>query len=184
MATAQTDNKKKQDDRAVQPVSAGGGKESEKTLTFEEEKKLVVEIQDRSTELDRVELEKIRTHIPEIKQAVPEPEIPSEVVSSGVVSPQAEADKVISGGATLDLPISEDEYKKGRDSKFSSKVSDQDVVGVSSLIAMVMWVGRLIKMAHKHAMKVVFRRSSFATSSAKATEAKKATEDKGDKNAN
>lgn len=180
MATAQTDNKKKQDDQTVQPVSAGGGKESEKTLTFEEEKKLVTEIQDRSSELDRVELEKIRTHIPEAKQAVPEPELPSEVASSGVVSPQAEADKVISGGATLDLPISEDEYKKGLNSKFSSKVSDQDVIGVSSLIAMIMWVGRLIKMAHKHTMKVVFRRSF----SAETTEVKKATEDKGDKNAN
>lgn len=184
MATAQTDDKKKKDDNAVSPVSSGGGKESEKTLTFEEEKKLVAEIQDRSTELDRVELEKIRTHIPEVKQAVPEPELPSEVASSGVVSPQAEADKVISAGATLDLPISEDEYKKGLNSKFSSKAADGDIVGVSSLVAMVMWVGRLIKMAHKHTMKVLFRKSSSATSSAKATEVKKATEDKGDKNAN
>lgn len=171
MATAQTDDKKKKDD-AVQPVSSGGGKESGKTLTFEEEKKLVAEIQDRSTELDRVELEKIRTHIPEVKQAVPEPELPMEVANSGVISPQAEADKVVSGGTELDLPISEDEYKKGLNSKFNSKAADYDVVGVSSLIAMVMWVGRLIKMAHKHAMKIIFKKS-----------ASKAVGDKGDKNA-
>ena len=173
MVTVQADDKKKKDDNALQPVSAGGGKESEKTLTFEEEKKLVAEIQDRSSELDRAELEKIRTHIPEVKQAVPEPELPMEVANSGVISPQAEADKVISSGTELDLPISEDEYKKGLNSNFNSKVSDQDIVGVSSLIAMVMWVGRLIKMAHKHAMKVIFKKSS-----------PKAVGDRGGKNAN
>ena len=37
-------------------------------------------------------------------------------------------------------------------------VVDKTVVGVSSLAALAIWVGRMVKVAHGHAKKAVFRR--------------------------
>lgn len=162
MATAQKDlkTKKPQDDSQAQvPAGAGGlGKEQEPTVSFEDEAKIVAEIQDRSAAIDREAIERVRAEIPESKQAMPEPELAPDLEDAGVESPQKEADRVILQGASLNLPISEDEYEQGLKTKFGGKTFDKSFVGVSSFIALSMWVGRLIKMAHKHAMKVVFRK--------------------------
>lgn len=181
MTTAQKDLKvkKPQDDNQA-PAKADTGslvKEQEPVISFEDEAKIVAEIQDRSESLDREAIERVRAEIPETKQAMPEPELAPDLEDAGVVNPQKEADQVIAKGASLNLPISEDEYKQGLQIKFKGKTFDKSFVGVSSFIAFSMWVGRLIKMAHKHAMKIVFRKSSFATSSAEAMEVKKASAD-------
>lgn len=163
MVTAQDDlkAKKPQDDNQASsaPVSGGAaGKEAESTISYEDEAKIVAEIQDRSSSIDREAIDKVRAEIPETKQAMPEPELAPDLEDAGVVNPQRAADQVIAKGASLNLPISEEEYKKGLKVKFAGKTFDKSFVGVSSLIALSMWVGRLIKMAHKHTMRVVFRK--------------------------
>ncbi len=163
MVTVQKDpkTKKLQDDDQTNsaPVSGGGaGKETESAISFEDEAKIVAEIQDRSAAIDKEALERVREKIPEAKQSMPEIELAQELEAAGVKSPQKEADTVVVRGAELDLPISEEEYKKDLSFKVGGKTVDKSIVGVSSLIAFTMWIGRLIKMAHKHAMKVVFRK--------------------------
>ena len=163
MATVQKDPKakKQQDDDQVSiPVSSTPvGKEAEPVISsFADEAKIIAEIQDRSNAIDREAIEQVRAEIPETKQAMPEPELPADLQDAGVVNPQTEADKVVSQGATLNLPISDDEYQEGKKIKLEGKTIDKSIVGVSSFIALSMWIGRLIKMAHKHAMRVVFRK--------------------------
>lgn len=162
MATVQKDpkTKKQQDDNQAPAIvgSESPGKETEPSISFEDEAKIVAEIQDRSAAIDKEALESIREKIPEAKQAIPEVELAPDLEDAGVKSPQKEADKVVIRGSEIDLPISEEEYKKGLGIKVGGRSSDKSIVGVSSLIAFTLWIGRLIKIAHKHAMRVVFRR--------------------------
>lgn len=159
MVTVQKDPKVKEIKGEEAAAVSGGspGKESEPGITFEDEAKIVAEIQDRSSALDKEKLDQVRAEIPETKHAFPEPEIPPELEDAGVINPQTEADRVISQGTSLNLPFSEEEYNKGLHVKIAGKIVDKAVVGVSSVVALSMWIGRLVKMAHKHAMKVVFR---------------------------
>lgn len=166
MATLQKDPqaKKVQDDDQI-PAGVGGGgagKESEPAISFEDEAKIVAEIGDRSSAIDREALDRVREQIPEAKQAMPEPELSPDVEDARVSNPQTDADNVVIKGATLNLPFSEGEYNKGLHIRIAGKIMDKTVVGVSSLVALSMWIGRLIKMAHKHAMKVVFRKDKNA----------------------
>lgn len=143
-----------------------------------EDDKIIAEITSRAEAVDAEAIAKVREAIPDAAQAQSlQPQLPADVVDAGVVSPQIEADKVVADGATINLPVEETTYKKGLHARVAGVVKDKVVVGVTSLAALAMWVGRLIKMAHKHTMRVVFR-SSSASSSAKATDDKKATEDK------
>lgn len=163
MVTAQKDpkTKKQQDDNQANPVvisRGAAGKEAENPISFEDEAAIVAEIQDRSAAIDREALEKVREKIPDAKQAMPEVELAPEVEDAGVKSPQKEADNVVIRGSEVDLPISEAEYNQGKEIKVGGKSVDKSIVGVSSFIALTMWIGRLIKMAHKHAMRVVFRK--------------------------
>lgn len=154
------------DDRSAQaPVGGGprGAKEAEAAASadsFTEEGKLVAQIETRAEELDQKALEVVEKELKEVRAGAPQPKIPPDVEDAGVVNPQQEADKVVKEGPTLNLPIDEQTYKKG--SKQGAKGrwywQEKEVVGVSSLVALAMWVKRLIGRAHKKAMKVIFRK--------------------------
>ncbi|KKR65076.1 MAG: hypothetical protein UU05_C0029G0018 [Candidatus Curtissbacteria bacterium GW2011_GWA1_40_47] len=81
-----------------------------------------------------------------------------DVADSGVKAPQSQANEVVTQGTTINLPISEKEYKKGLHQKIAGVVVNKVVVGTSSLFALATWVGRLIKIAHKHTIKVIFKK--------------------------
>jgi len=144
------------------PVSGQVTKEQEPSQSADKKEEQILSEIIRSTDAADEEAErKIQEEIQEAKLARPEPIIPSDLAESDIKSPQREANEVIVKGTTIELPISEDEYKKGLHQKIVSIVADKVVVGASSILALVIWVGRIIKIAHKHTMKVIFRKSSF-----------------------
>lgn len=154
------------DDQGAQVPVGGvprGGKEIEPPTpadSFAEEGKLVAQIETRAEELDQKALEVVEKELKDVRAGYPQPKIPPDVEDAGVVNPQEEADKVVKEGSTLDLPISEDEYKKGSSQSAKGRwySQEKEVVGVNSLVALALWVKRLIGRAHKKAMKIVFRK--------------------------
>ena len=137
-----------------QPVSVRETKEQDTTGG---EKQILESIVKESAQIDR-ELEgKVRSEIKEARLADVEPEIPKDVAESGVKAPSLEAAATIKA---FNLPITEGEYKVGLHQKVAGAVVNKVVVGVSSLAGLALWVGRKIKMAHKHAIRIVFRREA------------------------
>lgn len=122
------------------------------------EDNLMTEIKTVSEAQDKQALEKLRGSMKEVKQAAPEPELSPDVEDAGVHSPQNKANEVIEKGSTLEIPVSEEVYGEAKKTKVGGKVFNKAVVGVSSLAAVAIWAGRIIKMAHKHAKKIVFRK--------------------------
>ncbi|MBI2012696.1 hypothetical protein HYS90_02075, partial [Candidatus Curtissbacteria bacterium] len=100
----------------------------------------------------------VKEAIEDARLARPEPQIPPDVADSGVKSPQLEAENVVSEGATIELPVAEEEYHKGLHQKVAGAVVESVVFGVSGLAGFAIWVTRIIKIAHKHTMKIVFRK--------------------------
>ena len=151
-----------QDDQKTPPVApttvAPRVKEQEPFLA--EEDKMMSEIKTTSEAIDKEALEKIRVVFEETKHAQPKPVIPPDVEDAGVFHPETEAEKVVADGTTLVLPIDEKTYERGLHERVAGAVSSGVVKGVSSLAVLAMWVGRIIKMAHKHMMKVVFTKEA------------------------
>ena len=155
------------DSTAAQPVQppddkmgAVKAKEQEPTSqeTKAEEGKILSEVIRTSEAADEQAEKEIQSAISEARLARPEPKLPPDVADSGVKVPQEQADEVVRSGTTINLPISEDEYKKGLHQKVAGTIVNKVVVGTSSFFALATWVGRLIKMTHKHAMKVIFKK--------------------------
>jgi len=140
----------------------GGSKEVEPSKTElspeAEEERLMAEIRTTAETADRQALEAIQGSLKEAKRAVFEPELPPDVEDAGVVNPVKKAEEVVEKGTTIELPASEEIYKRGLSTKISGKGDDKSIVGVSSISALAIFIGRLLKMAHKHAMKVIFRK--------------------------
>lgn len=136
-----------------EPVSASAAKA--------EEDQLMAEITSTSEAMDAAAIERLQKDAPDIKRSQPQPELKPDVEDAGVKIPEQEADNVIRQGSTLSLPVSEEAYKKGQQTKVSGKIEgapgQKIVVGVSSVAALAIWIGRLFKLAHMHAMKIVFR---------------------------
>ncbi|MBI2327028.1 hypothetical protein HYU92_01810 [Candidatus Curtissbacteria bacterium] len=123
-----------------------------------EEDKIMAEIRSTYEARDAEVLKEVQKVVNEAKLSQPRPVIPPDVEDAGVVHPPAEAEKVIEKGTTLELPIDEATYERGLHQKIAGAVINKTVMGVSSLVALAMWITRLIKMAHKHATGVIFRR--------------------------
>lgn len=157
--TVQSDDQKVNDQPITATAPATIGKELEPQRA--EEKKLLDEVSEASEQQDR-EAERIVQESlgKEARLSQPHPIIPPDVEESGVVSPQKEASRVASDGSTIELPMTEEEYISGEKVKVSGSVSDKGIIGVSSLAALAMFVGRMIMLAHKHAKHVIFRKSS------------------------
>jgi len=141
-----------------QSVSGTSLKEQEAKPLTDKEDKIVAEIKTRAEALDSEAIESVRTSIQEARLATPEPKVPPELADTGIKTPQEEANKVVAEGSTIELPLTEQEYKTGLHQKVKAAVVDKVVIGASSLFALAAWVGRIIKIAHKHTMKVIFRR--------------------------
>lgn len=140
--------------KKAEPVSTRSGKEMD---NFQSEEKLLAEVVNKSHEADRDAEKKVQQEIGEARLAKPEINMADDVLASGVRSPQKDANDVISDGSTLTLPIGEKEYKSGSAVAVSGKSDrERDVVGVSSISALVMFIGRIIKSAHKHAKRIIF----------------------------
>lgn len=149
-------HKKKVPDVAISP---SGSVVKEQEPAREQEAEVLSEIKEASKEADNEALEKVRQEIGhDAKLAHEEVEIGPDLEDHGVKSPEKEARRVLEKGSTLKLPISEEEYKKGEQVKVGGKVIDKMVIGVSSLAALAIWIGRLIKMTHEKTLKVVFRK--------------------------
>ncbi len=154
---------KKTDDQVQKGGPSGSvkAKEQEPTAAARaQEDKLMAEIVSTSEVMRKEALDKLEKELPDIKRR--ELKMPADVEDAGVKIPEEDADKVIRDGTTLSLPVSDEVYNKGLSTKVSGKVvgavGDKLVVGVSSIAALAMWIGRLLKMAHKHTMKIVFRK--------------------------
>ncbi len=155
--TTKSDDQKAKTD--VIPVAAPAtiGKELEPQRA--EEKKLLDEVSEASEQQDREAERKVQESLgKEARLSQPHPTIPPDVSESGVVSPQKEASKTAAVGSTIELPMTEEEYIQGEKVKVDGSVSNKGIIGVSSLAALVMFVGRMIRLAHKHAKQVIFRR--------------------------
>ena len=108
---------------------------------------------------DKEQIEKVSAEIgKEARQSIPEIEIPPDVLDAGVKSPGQEAAEVVKKGPTIEVPITEEEMNTGLHQKVTAKVVNKVVVGVSGLFALATWVARMVKVAHKHTMRVVFRK--------------------------
>ena len=146
------------DDQAVsqpQATPIGG-------VTKESEPETVDKVQIRAeSALDRdlSEATKSITEHTKLPHEVHQPNLAADVEDAGVFAPQAAADGVISHGQTLNIETDEATYKKGLHTRVVGKVVNRAIVGVSSLAAFALWIGRMIKIAHKKTMKVVFRKA-------------------------
>ncbi|MEX2028414.1 MAG: hypothetical protein WD988_02840 [Candidatus Curtissbacteria bacterium] len=120
----------------------------------------VAEIKEVSDSHDKEALRVLRETMPEVKSATPKIEISPDVADAGVKSPEAEAGEVVANGPTVNVDITEDKYEEGLKTKVIGKSDrvEKTVVGTASIVAMALWVGRLVKLAHKHTMRVVFRK--------------------------
>lgn len=128
-------------------------------LKEQEPKTSLGEIPSRTESVDNEAILALRESIKEVELATPDVKLPPDLEDAGVVSPQQAADDVISKGPTLDIALSEEEFKKGEKESVGGKSDKQKVVfGASSLVALAIWVKRAIKLAHKHTMRVVFRK--------------------------
>lgn len=145
------------------PVSAPqGAKEGQPATTesadFAEEAKLVAQIESTSEEVDQKALEVIEKELSDVKAASPKPVIPPDLEDAGVKDPQQEASRVLEQGPSISVPVSEETYQKGLKTSAKGKwyYQEKEVVGVSSLAALALWVKRLVARAHKHAMRIIF----------------------------
>lgn len=143
-----------------------GGKEAEPagtaTESFAEEKELIAQIETTAEELDKKAIEVVEKELSDVKASQPAPKLPPDVEDAGVVNPQEEADNVIKNGPTLNLPISELEYKQGLKTGAKGRWyrQEKEMVGVKGILALALWVGRLVKRAHKKAVSVIFRKGN------------------------
>lgn len=127
-----------------------------------EEEKLITEIRTTAETADRQALEALQSSMKDVKRAHFEPELPPDVEDVGVVSPVKKAEEVVEKGTTMELGTTEQTYKMGLHQKIVGHVRNKVVTGVSSLAAMAIWIARLLKMAHKHTMRIVFRKEKNA----------------------
>ncbi len=155
----QTDDQVTQD---TDLAAVGSSKAKELEPQRAEEKRLLDEVVEASEKQDREAEQKLQESIgKEARLSQPHPKVASDVAEAGVSSPQREASKVVVNGPTVELPISEEEYVAGEKTKVSGKVSsDKGVFGVSSLAAFAMFIGRMIKIAHTHAKRIIFRKGT------------------------
>jgi len=150
-------SKKKSDHNGQSPV---GGVFAVKEQEPSQTDRATSKIYERQNEADRKAEEEIQQAIgKEGRLREPEIKIPPDVADAGVVSPETEASETLSGDTTVELPMTEDEFKLGEHAKVDAKVTEKkEVLGVASLVALALFVGRLIKLAHYHAKRIVFRK--------------------------
>ncbi len=142
-------------------ISIRGGKELEGSVS---EEKLLKEVVERSHEADLDAEKKVQESISEARLSKGDINLPADVADSGVKSREKEASEIVQRGSDLVLPMNEEDYKSQEIVKIEGRTDrDQDVTGVLSVAGLVALIGRVIKAAHKHAKKVVFRNKESNT---------------------
>ncbi len=168
--TQATAQKNPTDDKKVTPPQdarvTSGQKEAEPAnvdANFEKEGKLLTEIKEVSTEADRKAERVVTEELGKIGEKARTIEatanIPEDVKNAGVRDIASEASDVIDKGTTLNLDITEDEYREGLKANVGGTRSvTKSILNVSSIVALAIWIGRQIKKAHGKTMKIVFKR--------------------------
>lgn len=137
-------------------VGSRGGKE--KDAIYNEEAKLLDEVKEKYKEADLEAQKQVEHAIGEETKNRTEVKIAAQVRDAGLVSHEEEASNVVKHGGALELAVSEEKYKQGKKTGIGGKrLINKNIVGVSSLAAMAVFIGRLLKVAHKHAKRVIFR---------------------------
>src|SRR3990167_4687167 len=141
-------------------VSSGPVTKEQEPTQSEQSDRVIGKIYETQKEADKQAEKEIQEAIgKEGRLREPEIKIPPDVADAGVVSPETEASETLSGDTTVELPMTEDEFKLGEHAKVDAKVTEKkEVLGVDSLVALALFVGRLIKLAHYHAKRIVFRK--------------------------
>lgn len=153
-----SDSTKNSHDVSDEQIAATVGSKEAEPANIEEEK-LLKEVVERSRQADLEAEKKIEAAIgQEARLSRPEIKVPADIAEHGVKSPQAEASAVAEKGSTIELPISEQEYKQGEKLTIKGLEDHKSVIGVSSLAAFALYLGRIIKLAHKHTKRVIFRK--------------------------
>lgn len=108
---------------------------------------------------DEQALKAIEGEIEGARLKEPTPKVGADI-SMHLKSPQEEADNVIKQGSAISVGLTQEEYDEGQKEKVEVKKDWTTLVywGPKSLIAAVIRAGRLIKIAHSHTLKVVFRK--------------------------
>ena len=137
----------------VSPAAGRPAKEIESAGVDEQ----LSQIKELSREADVAAEKEVRAAIgEEARLSQGEPEIGPDLEDHGVRSPDKEASEVLKKGSVIELPLTEEEYRQAQKAKIAARVDDKkNVLGVSSIVALAMWVGRILKKMHGHAMKPV-----------------------------
>ncbi len=151
------------------PLSSGGvkGDESIGTRTgkeqdaiYKEEGQLLDEVKEKYKEADLEAQKQVEQALGNETKVKAEAKISPDVREVGVTSHDEDASDVLKKGGTIKIPVSQDVFEKGQSTRLGGKrLINRNIVGVSSLAALAIFVGRLLKMAHKHVRKVIFRKS-------------------------
>lgn len=163
-AAAGPDDNPTQSHAQPDPVPAVKGraqKEIEPAVPKQEE--VLAQIKEASREADLAAEKELEAALgKEAKLAHPEAKVDEMLKDHEVKSPQEEASAVIEKGTVIKLPLTEGEFSQAEKGKITPKVDRQkNVLGVSSVIALAMWIGRLIKIAHENTLKkVVFKKDN------------------------
>lgn len=152
---SQVDDKKK----TSASVPAGAKEAESKSDGRAQEAAAIAAIKEVSDSHDQEALRVIRESFPETKLGVERVEIPPDVADAGLSSPEADGEKVLKNGPTINVDITEKESKEGLKMSVEGKTDNEKTVfGTASLAALAIWVKRMIALAHKHTMRIVFRR--------------------------
>ena len=141
-------------------VSSGPVTKEQEPTQSEQSDRVIGKIYETQKEADKQAEKEIQEAIgKEGRLKEPEIKIPPDVADAGVVSPDTEASEALLKDTTVDLPLTEDEYKSGEQAKKNEKVTQKkEGLGVASLIALALFVGRMIKLAHHHMKKIRFKK--------------------------
>ena len=142
------------------PAASGISKEVElaaEKSQFEQEKQLIETIVKRSDEIDKHLQEKVQGDITEARLSRPEPEISEDLDEVGLKAPLNDANDLLKKGTTIEIPYDEEKIEQGLHTRIVGKMVNNAVIGVSSLAGLAMWALRIIKIAHKRALQVIFR---------------------------
>ncbi len=134
----------------------------EQDAIYREEGQLLNEVKEKYKEADLEAQKVVEQALGSEAKARAEVKIAPDLREAGVASHEENATDVIKKGSDLQIPISEDTFQAGRSVKLGGKrFINRNIVGVSSLAALVIFVGRLVKVAHRHARRIIFRKSDF-----------------------
>jgi len=146
------------DDSAVATDQIGtrGGKEQD--AIYHEQSALLGEVKEKYREADLEAEKKVQEAIGGEAEKKSETVVPPDLAAHGVKHHEEYARDVLKNGGTLELPMGETAFEQGAHTKISGKrLLSNAIVGVSSLAALAIYVERIMKVAHKHARRLIFR---------------------------